>query len=134
MSRRWAFEAGVVLGQDGEPIHWHVPPDRTGGSLPDSRQLWEVLWDRRHEVRAFAHTHPGVGRPCPSLEDVTTFAAVEAALGQRLDWYILSADSIVIVRWQGPARYRYHIHYDVRGTPPAWADELRRRSTEEETP
>jgi len=94
-----SIEAGVVLGQDNEVLYWHLPHTRSGGSLPDSRDLWDVLWENRGVVTGFAHTHPGNGLPGPSYTDVTTFAAVEAGLGKRLDWWILSSDSFVLLRW-----------------------------------
>lgn len=101
------MEAGVLLDSKGEPIFWHVPPERSGGSLPDSRDLWDVIWENRENISGFAHSHPGSGRPGPSHTDVTTFAAVEAALGRRLEWIIISQDELSVVRWAGPHRLSY---------------------------
>jgi len=117
------MEAGVVIDRDGEPIHWHVPAGRTAGSLPDSRELWDVLWSNRDRLAGVAHSHPGGGIPGPSHEDVTTFSAVELALGRRLDWWITSADAVVVLRWQGPDKYDYRAE---RVDPePAWTARLR---------
>ncbi len=73
-----------------------------------------------------AHSHPGVGRPAPSHEDVTTFAAVEASLGCRLDWWIASRDELVVVRADDSGGYA------TRDLPkerlPNWVSELRRIS------
>jgi hypothetical protein len=91
------IEAGVVLGFDEEPLYWHTPPGRSGGSLPDSRSLWDVLWEHRDDLMGFAHTHPGAGVPGPSHTDLTTFAAVEAGLGVRLLWWIVSSDHVVVL-------------------------------------
>jgi hypothetical protein len=91
------MEAGVILGSKG-PIHWHVPQGRSGGWLPDSRDLWDVLWENRDTVTGFAHSHPGSGRPEPSSTDITTFAAIEAGLGTQLNWYIITSDNIACFR------------------------------------
>ncbi len=122
------IEAGVVIGQNGEPLFWHLPQNRSGGALPDSRKLWEVLWDNRATLQGFGHSHPGGGMPGPSQEDVTTFAAVEGALGRRLDWWITSSDAVSLLTWSGPSRYAYSI----QPVPaPSWVAELRRLSEKE---
>ncbi len=88
-------EAGVVIGWCGDPIFWHIPGNRQAGYLPDSRNLWNVLWENRDLIQGFAHSHPGSGVPSPSSEDLSTFKAVEKALGRRLVWWIVSSDSII---------------------------------------
>jgi hypothetical protein len=115
-----------VIGRNGEPLFWHTPKERTGGSLPDSRQLWDVLWENRNTILGFAHSHPGIGIPGPSYTDVTTFAAVEAALGCRLAWWITSDNAVSIVGWHGPDKLSYGVV--PLGWEPAWAAELRRLS------
>jgi hypothetical protein len=119
-------EAGVVLDHCGQPIYWHSPPDRTVAYLPDSRLLWDVIWENRKEISGIAHSHPGGGQPGPSYEDVTTFAAVEAALGKRLDWWITSSDAVSLVLWQGPDRLTYR----ATSVPvePGWVGQLRELS------
>ena len=120
------LEAGVVVAMSGAPIHWHLPAGRTAGSIPDTRELWDVLWSHRDELMGFAHSHPGSGAPSPSYTDVTTFAAIEASLGRRLDWWITSRDGLALVSWAGPLR----VHYDtvpITCEPP-WLHELRRLS------
>jgi hypothetical protein len=91
------MEAGVVLGLDNKPLYWHTPNERSGGALPDSRALWDFIWENRQQVTGFAHTHPGSGVPGPSHTDITTFVAIEAALGKHLNWFILSSDNQVLV-------------------------------------
>lgn len=118
-------EVGVVVGLDGTALHWHLPPDRSAGALPDSVDLWEVLWTRRQEVLGIAHSHPGAGVPVPSWTDLTTFAAIEAGLGRRLRWWITSADELIELRWVGPNKLDYQAHaVDDREFP--WVGELRR--------
>jgi len=95
------IETGVVIDLQGVPLHWHTPSNRTSVALPDSRDLWDVLWNNRQNLQGFAHTHPGRGLPSPSSEDLTTFAAIEAALGQRLSWWIVNEGHVVLLRWEG---------------------------------
>lgn len=127
-------EAGVVIDIDGQPIFWHAPSERSGGSLPDSRSLWDVLWENRHRLTGFAHSHPGGGIPGPSQTDLTTFAAVESGLGQRLYWYIVSSDHVIVCYWNGPQPLDYMLTMlaarEWRQNEPHWVPELRRLSTE----
>ena len=122
------LEAAVVIDLSGAPIHWHLPAERTAVHLPDSRSLWQVLWAERQRLAGVAHTHPGVGSPAPSWEDLTTFAACEAGLGRRLDWWIATMDQIRLFRWAGPSPHRY-LGCPLTA-PPAWLPQLRARSTQ----
>jgi hypothetical protein len=124
------IEAGVVV-TGGGPIFWHLPNGRTGGSLPDSRRLWDVLWDlRREEFLGFAHSHPGSGVPGPSWTDITTFAAVELGLGRRLTWWITSSTHVIALNWRGPNKHEYGASIMEE---PDWAKQLREHSTGEGT-
>ena len=126
------IEAGVVVDRSGQPLFWHLPPGRTAASLPDSRTLWDVIWNafKDDTLRGFAHSHPGSGVPAcsPSISDVTTFAAVEAALGRRLEWWIASSDHVALLRWSGPDKLSYRA--TILTEVPSWAAELRRLSQE----
>ena len=82
------IEVALVFDKEGKTIHWHLPPGRSGVKIPDSRDLWSVLWENRHRLGGVAHTHPWNGGAWASHEDVTTFDAVERGLGQRLLWPI----------------------------------------------
>lgn len=103
------METGLVFARWGRPIHWHVPPDRSMGALPDSRDLWKILWENRHDLGGVAHTHPWSGSAGPSQTDVTTFAAVEAGLGQRLVWPIVTFSEVGYFLWIGPERLDYGV-------------------------
>jgi proteasome lid subunit RPN8/RPN11 len=96
--------------------------------------LWQVLWDafKDDALLGFAHSHPGSGVPGPSYSDVTTFAAVEAALGKRLDWWITSSDHVVMLRWSGPDKISYRA--TIVTEAPSWAAELRRLSQQGQEP
>ena len=120
------IEAGVVIGNDGEPIYWHLPQDRSVAYLPDSKDLWDIFWENRFSLKGFAHSHPGYGVPSPSWTDITTFAAVEAGLGRRIDWWICSGDSIVLLNWVGPEKYQYSIMLVTEKFD--WIKELRNNS------
>lgn len=121
------IETGVVVDREGNAIHWHLPAGRSGGALPDSRTLWDVLWENRANIEGFAHSHPGSGVPGPSYTDVTTFAAVEAGLGRRLVWWITSSDQVIALRWVGPHRLDYSASL-ILTIEPSWVPELRRLS------
>ncbi len=125
------MEAGVLIDLDGHPIYWHTPNDRSGGALPDSRSLWDVIWENRDRISGFAHTHSGYGRPGPSQTDITTFAAIEAALGKRLHWWISSGDQVVRIDWieYPDEKGGYQLFQTgMRPPKPAWLAELRRIS------
>ena len=101
------IEAAFVFNEDGNVIHWHLPPGRSGGSIPDSRDLWEVLWESRHNLGGVAHTHPWNGAAWYSGTDVTTFAACEGALGKRLVWPVITFSQVVSFKWAGPEKHNY---------------------------
>lgn len=120
------IEAGVVIDSDHNPIHWHLPPGRSSGALPDSQELWDVLWKNCGNMLGFAHTHPWYGTPHPSSTDLSTFRAVELALGRRLFWWIVTFDQIAYALWDEKLQ-----QYEVRaigGDNISWLEELRRRS------
>jgi hypothetical protein len=94
--------------------------------LPDSRDLWDVIQENKDRVMGFAHSHPGSGIPAPSFEDVSTFAAIEAALGKRLVWWITSSDSFSEWCWVGPHKWDYAQGPGVY--EPQWMNELRFKS------
>jgi len=121
-----SIEAGVLIDLDCEPIYWHLPKNRNTVALPDSRELWDVIWENRERVLGFAHSHPGSGTPGPSYEDLTTFAAIESALGRRLCWWITSDTQFIELCWVGPKKLSY-----VRGPAmwePPWMAQLRKES------
>jgi len=105
-----SLEAGVLLSVTEEPIYWHVPNNRSSSALPDSRELWNKIWENKDKVLGFAHSHP-LGIICPSQEDITTFSAIEIAIGKRLLWPILTKEVITYWQWNGPAKFNYHQIY-----------------------
>ncbi len=101
------METGLVFTKQGGLIHWHTPPDRSGMYLPDSRGLWEILWNKRETLGGVAHTHLCHGPPTPSITDVTTFAAVEKGLAMRLIWPIVTFTTVEYFAWAGPGEHEY---------------------------
>jgi len=117
------IEAGVVIDKNGFPMHWHLPQGRTSASIPDTDTLWNVIWDNRESVLGFAHSHPGGGMPQPSHTDLTTFAAIEAALGRRLFWWITSSEHFIRLEWCGPEKLDYG--FMTSEHEPGWVHSLR---------
>lgn len=125
------IEAAVVIGLDGLPLFWHLPLGRDGVSLPDSAELWSVIWQNRDRIAGVAHSHPGGGIPLPSYTDMTTFDAIEAALGKRLTWWIVSSDHVVECRLLRTPQDKYAdgLFEIIQMTEePPWIAELRRLS------
>ncbi len=124
------IEVALVFDRRGRALHWHLPPGSTPASIPDSRDLWEVLWQHRHHLGGVAHTHPWAGRPEPSDIDLTTWSACERALGARLVWPIVTFTEEACFVWTGPGE----LDYAPRGARilrPEDLGELRRRSRKE---
>jgi hypothetical protein len=123
-------EIGVVIC-GGVPVYWHLPPGRNSAFLPDSRELWDVLWEHRHELDGFAHSHPGMGYPGPSSTDLSTFAAIESGLGKRLNWWITTPDRCILCNMLKPSesrKYNYETKYLDQEEEPSWLDDLRHLS------
>lgn len=93
------METALVFDVGGAPLYWHEPPGRSGAHIPDSRDLWDVLWEHRQVLGGVAHTHPWNGPSVPSQSDLTTFAAVEAGLGKRLLWPIVTFSEHTAFVW-----------------------------------
>lgn len=106
------LESALVFDVEGCPIYWHLPVERTGSYIPDSRALWDVLWANRRLIGGVAHTHPWSGAIAPSAVDVTTFSAVENGLGKRLIWPIISLHEVGYFSWIGPKNHDYRARED----------------------
>ncbi|HTW98138.1 MAG TPA: Mov34/MPN/PAD-1 family protein [Acidimicrobiales bacterium] len=80
-------EVCFLLGVGGALLWADVGDDAT--SLGDSRARWEAVWAHRGELGEIVHSHPG-GSLRFSLEDESTMKAIDAGLGRRLDYGIVS--------------------------------------------
>lgn len=101
------MERAVVIDKNNEAVMWHLPHGCTVGSIPDSVDLFDFMWDNMETVRGVAHSHPGAGSTGPSGTDVTTWSACERALGRRLLWWITTMDQLYVFWWAGPEKYDY---------------------------
>ena len=101
------IETALVFDDRGLVIRFHLPLGRTSTYIPDSRDLWKVMWKYREILGGVAHVHPWDGLGGPSETDVTTFAACEAGLGKRLIWPIVTFTHITFCVWMGPGRLDY---------------------------
>lgn len=100
-------EALYVFDKLGRVMYWHLPQNRGGGGIPDSRALWVFMWENREEVGGFAHSHPWDGPAWCSDTDVRTFAAYESGLGKRLNWVVATFTDVGLFRWEGPGKHDY---------------------------
>lgn len=116
-----SIEVAVIIDRKGRPMHWHLPADRTSVSIPDDRDLWQIIWENRDNILGIAHSHPGAGVPVPSHTDITTFDAIDRALGRNLWWLICSETHLVA--WTS----NQAIEGEVIGEP-TWLPKLRRLS------
>ena len=91
-------------------------------ALPDTRARWEAIWARRGELVEIAHSHP-IGPHAFSQEDRTTMAALDAALGRRLRFSVVSPSGVVVRDAEGNETTTARDPAE-----PAWVGELRRRS------
>jgi hypothetical protein len=102
------IEVAMVFSNVGGIIWW---PSSKGnaGSIPDSRHLWDVLWESRAILGGVAHTHPWDGPGSPSGTDLTTFAALERGLGMLLTWPIVTMTHVDYYVWSG-GQYRLNLY------------------------
>lgn len=83
-------EVALIFDKEGRPLAWSDDSKAQGCAIPDSRNLWDAIWDYRQQLGGVAHTHPWDGPTGPSSTDLTTFAALEKGLGLRLVWPIIT--------------------------------------------
>lgn len=122
-------EVAAVLSIDLETVlHWHLPPDRSMVAIPDSSELWDIVWFNKDRIGGVAHTHPGRGFPSPSQEDATTWQAIEQGLGKRLFWPIVTEDSFAIFRMEDTEAVRTFAYGTGQSMHMAWMDLLRKFS------
>lgn len=89
-------ECALVFDTDYRTLYVHLPRNRTAGFIPDSPDLWRVLWECRDVVGGVAHIHPWEGQAMPSLEDLTTFDAIQRGLGKLLKWPIVTLNHSIL--------------------------------------
>lgn len=97
-------EVLLIFDMDYQPIHWLVPGDPY--YIPDSPEIWNILWENRRNLGGTAHLHPWVGEPVASLEDLSTFSASERGLGGRYIWAVATLNAVRYYTW-GPISCSY---------------------------
>lgn len=124
------IETGVVLDKNGEVLFWHEPAGRTAGSIPDDPDLWTRIWNARDVIGGHAHTHPWEGQALPSQEDLSTYHAIERALGRSLKWYVVTMNDVARVIIETHPTYKGFIGWTAfMVDTPAWVPQLRAKST-----
>lgn len=88
-----AREVCFLIGADGS-ILW-ADASESPVALPDSRDRWEAIWELRHDLYEIAHSHP-VGPSAFSAEDLSTMAAIDAALGRKLRYSVVAPRTMIV--------------------------------------
>lgn len=110
-------ETALVFSNRGEIIRFHLPPGRTRASIPDSRDLWDIMWQYRRMLGGVAHVHPWEGHASPSGIDTSTWRACEQGLGTLLLWPIATFSEVRCFVWNavtgeyteaGPLTHKIH--------------------------
>jgi hypothetical protein len=83
----------LFLLDDDDAILWS-DASQSPIALPDSRTRWEAIWRLRERLAEIAHTHP-IGPAAFSREDETTMAALDAALGRRLRYSVVTPRTMI---------------------------------------
>jgi len=120
-------EVAVLLNKYGVPLEWWSPQNAHIGAIPDSKNLWDLIWKHREQLGGIGHTHPFTGPSWPSQTDVTTFSAIERGLGKRLIWPIITLSEVICFQWQGPDKLYY---VPICYPNPSTIDTLRQLSTQ----
>lgn len=85
-------EVCFLLGED-DVVLWSDASE-SPVALPDSRTRWEAIWGLRDRLVEIAHTHP-LGGAYFSREDETTMAALDAALGRKLRYSVVTPNQML---------------------------------------
>jgi len=116
-----AIETALVFDKEGDVLAWHLPEGRTSCYIPDTRSLWNCLWDNREHLGGVAHTHPWSGEAWPSETDRTTFQSIERALGQTPYWVICTVTDTKVFQSKTPGGELEEVDIPLAFT---WEEEL----------
>jgi proteasome lid subunit RPN8/RPN11 len=107
-------EVCFLIGHD-DTVLWS---DRSTSAtaMPDSALRWQAIWRHREQLAIIAHTHP-TGRTEFSAEDLSTFAAIDAALGRPLRYAVVTRHAVI---YREPGGHRA-----TGGDEPSWVALLR---------
>ena len=90
--RRTGREVCFLIDHDGA-ILWSDASDHPA-SMPDSRERWTRIWDLRKRLAEIAHSHPGGGLHFSSTDEAT-MASINAGLGRRLTYSVITPDAML---------------------------------------
>ena len=85
-------EVCFLIGHAGEVL-W-ADASTSAVALPDSCERWRAIWERRAVLAEIAHSHP-VGPAAFSAEDLSTMAALDAALGTPLRYSVVAPRAMI---------------------------------------
>src|SRR5688572_11003088 len=117
VTRPGPVEVCFLVGPD-DTVLW-ADRSTSPAALPDSHARWAAVWARRDRLVEIAHSHP-VGPLAFYLEDETTMAALEAALGPSLTFSVVTPTGMLRIAGGGPATVEHN--------EPWWAALLRAAS------
>lgn len=106
-------EVCFLIGKKGDVL-WS-DASNSPLALPDSRERWEAIWQRREELAEISHSHP-LGPEQFSAEDTSTMRALDDALGKRVTFSLVTPRQYLV---RGPGDVA------VPATPPSWVRALR---------
>lgn len=86
-------EVFMLIGRGGALLWSDASSDPS--RLEDSQARWQAIWRHRDELEELSHSHP-LGPLAFSEEDVTTMAALEAALGKSLKFSIVAPSGMLL--------------------------------------
>ena len=92
-------EVCFLIGRGGAILH--ADASNSPAALPDSRSRWEAIWEHRGELEIIAHSHPA-GPQAFSAEDVSTMAAIDDALGKKLEYIVVAPRAVITNRSNEP--------------------------------
>jgi hypothetical protein len=90
-------EVCFLIG-DGDAVLWSDASD-SPIAMPDARDRWLAIWERRDRLVEIAHSHPN-GPAAFSSTDESTMAALTAALGRELRFSVV-APEVTVARVDG---------------------------------
>lgn len=65
-------------------------------AMPDSRQRWQAIWNKRDQLVEIAHSHPS-GPAAFSATDESTMAALVSALAQPLRFSVVTPETMIVL-------------------------------------
>jgi hypothetical protein len=114
---------GALIDTSNRVLYWLKPLTL---AWTENKPFWDTFWKNRDRVIGFAYTQTGhTICPFPSYDQITMFAAAEAAIEKRLQWWIVDESACSLARWDG--RYRLD-YFTMRVFDPIWVGALREKS------